>query len=202
MPLGTVRLFRDAIVLFGRARFLFILKMLLTGRKKLLGELAAARILPASPLDIRYWSTTPYRFGPDRAAKYSLIPTRGTRATRPAALGETYLTDVMEQQLASGSYAFDLAVQLQTGELPIEDAAVPWPEEASPFVKVATLNIPRQSVRTADRARMAELLSFSPAHALVEHRPLGGVNRARMRIYRTLSDFRHARDGSTHVNRA
>jgi hypothetical protein len=201
MPLGTVRLFRDAIVLIERSRLLFAAKMILTGHGRVLKELEAARILPSSPLDIRYWSTTPYRFGPDRAAKYSLVPTAGVRATPPDAPGETYLTDAMEQQLAAGGYAFDFMVQLQTGDLPIENAAVPWPESVAPFVKVAALSIPTQAVRTPERSRMAELLSFSPAHARVEHRPLGSVNRARMRIYRTLSDFRHARDGAQHPNR-
>jgi hypothetical protein len=202
MPLGTVRLFRDAIVLSARYhRLVFAAKLALTGRGRVLKAIAAARILPGSPLDIRYWSTTPYRFGPDRAAKYTLIPAGGPRATRPAAPGEAYLSEAMEKQLAEGPVTFDFAVQLQRAEMPIEDSAVPWPESVSPFVKVATLAIPGQAFRTPERARLAERLSFSPAHARVEHRPLGGVNRARMRIYRALSEFRHHRDSAEHLNR-
>ena len=52
-----------------------------------------------------------------------------------------------------------------------------------------------QTFRTDERMRLAEVLSFSPAHARVEHRPLASINRARMRIYRALSDFRHQRTG-------
>src|SRR5213078_1338065 len=56
MPLGTVRLFAA--------------KMFLTGKSRVLRELDAVRIRPTSPLEIRYWSTTPYRFGAERVVKY------------------------------------------------------------------------------------------------------------------------------------
>jgi hypothetical protein len=73
--------------------------------------------------------------------------------------------------------------------------AVRWDETTSPFQKVATLTIPAQSFRTAERDRLAEVLSFSPGHARAEHHPLGSINRARMQIYRALSDFRHQQTG-------
>jgi len=78
--------------------------------------------------------------------------------------------------------------------MPIEDAAQRWDETKSPFLKVATLHLPIQRFRNARRARKAEELFFSPAHALPEHAPLGGLNRARSKIYAALSDFRHKRD--------
>ena len=77
--------------------------------------------------------------------------------------------------------------------MPVHDAAPRWDEAASPFRTVATLTIPAQVFRTEERDRHSEELSFSPAHARVEHRPIGPVNRARMRIYRTNSEFRHKR---------
>jgi hypothetical protein len=33
-------------------------------------------------------------------------------------------------------------------------------------------------------------MAFSPWHARPEHRPLGGMNRARKEIYRVMSEFR------------
>lgn len=51
----------------------------------------------------------------------------------------------------------------------------------------------KQDFRSAERDEMSERLAFSPAHAGVDHRPIGAVNRARMRIYKLLSSFRHAR---------
>jgi hypothetical protein len=195
MPLGTVKLFRDAIY-FGIKWSLkwFALKMLLTGQKRVLQGLAAARQNQTSPLEIRYWSTTPYRFG-DAVVKYSLIPTSGTPTSLPAVLTEHYLTEAMERRLATDTVTFDFAVQLRPPGMPINDAAPRWDEAVSPFRTVATLTIPAQSFRTEERDRLAEALSFSPGHARVEHRPLGSINRARMRIYRANSQFRHQRRG-------
>jgi hypothetical protein len=68
--------------------------------------------------------------------------------------------------------------------------------------KVATLHIPKQDFRRAERDEMSERLAFSPAHAGVDHRPIGAVNRARMRIYKLLSGFRHARDQRTPAPKA
>lgn len=53
---------------------------------------------------------------------------------------------------------------------------VVWDEEDIPFIKLASLLIPPQKVRTDDRAGQAEMLSFSPGNALSEHAPLGGLN--------------------------
>jgi hypothetical protein len=197
MPLGPVKLFHDAIWLSTEWSIaLFAAKMLLTGRAGILKALQAAKILPSSPADIRYWSTTPYLFGTGQAAKYSLIPTSPSKASRPASPGEHYLSDALQGQLAQGELSFDFMLQrrVDSAAMPIEDAAVEWREAQSPFVKVATLRIPSQEFRTAERDALSEALTFSPAHALMEHRPIGAVNRARMRIYREQSAFRQQRD--------
>jgi hypothetical protein len=170
-------------------------KLLLTGHPGVLLGLAALRIRPASLLDIRYWSTTPYRFGKDQAVKYSLVPTSAHKSRRQARPGEDYLADAMEAHLAKSVATFDFCVQLRRGDMPIEDAAVRWDERRAPFVKVATLTIPKQKFRTSARRALAETLSFSPGHAKPAHAPLGGLNRARVKIYKALSKFRHQRDG-------
>ncbi len=73
MPLGTVALFRDAVYYtIESSPLLLAAKFALTGHARVLLGLLMLRGNPSSPLDIRYWSTTPYRFGPDRAVKYSL----------------------------------------------------------------------------------------------------------------------------------
>ena len=199
MPLGTVQLFHDAIY-YGLkySLLLFVAKMLLTGKARVLKALDQARINPTSPLEIRYWSTTPYLFGNDRVVKYSVIPvtpTSGTTTPLPASLTEHYLTDAMERRLASEDVSFDFAVQFRQPGMAINDSAPRWDEVVSPFRKVATLNIPRQAFRTAERDQLAEALSFSPGHARIEHRPVGSINRARMRVYRANADFRHQRRG-------
>ncbi|TAK90493.1 MAG: hypothetical protein EPO06_07685 [Burkholderiaceae bacterium] len=198
MSLGTLKLFRDAIVLsLGVSPLLFVAKMLLTGKGRMLKTLQRAKTNPASVLELRYWSTTPYLFGSQQVAKYSLVPTSDPRNDFPPVLTETYLVDDLEERLDAAEATFDFMVQLRRdpAHMPVEDAAVEWTEVQSAFIKVATLRIPPQEFRTEERAQLAEALAFSPGHARVEHRPIGAINRARMTIYKILSDFRHARDG-------
>ena len=200
MPLGTVALFRDAVYYtIESSVVLFAAKSILRGHARALLGLAALRIRPTSPLDIRYWSTTPYRFGKGRAVKYSLIPTSRHRSAMPKTPGEAYLSEAMQRHLETSEASFDFCVQLRQDGMPIEDAAPRWDETASPFLKVATLRIPKQKFRTKQREALAESLAFSPGHALPAHAPLGGLNRARIKIYKALSKFRHARDGREEI---
>ena len=64
--------------------------------------------------------------------------------------------------------------------MPVEDPTVEW---TAPWQKVATIRIPPQSFDSPEQMAFGENLSFTPWHTLPEHRPLGGVNRARKRIY-------------------
>jgi hypothetical protein len=202
MPLGTVRLFRVAVALINQySPVLLAALMVATGRLRVLKALRAMNVNPTSPADIRYWSTTPYLFGPDRAVKYSLVPTSAYRSRLPEKPGDAYLADNLEEHLGQADATFDFMVQVRTDPetMPIENAAVEWSEDKAPFVKVATLRIPQQQFRTPEREALAEALAFSPAHARIEHRPIGGVNRARMRVYREQAEFRQKRDGRRRV---
>lgn len=200
MPLGTVALFRDAVYYAIESSPLLLgAKLLLTGNAGVLLGLAGQRTLPSSPLDIRYWSTTPYRLGKNHAVKYSLIPTSRYRSKRPASPDDSYLGDAMQSHLARHVASFDFCVQLHMEDMAIEDASQRWSERKSPFIKVATLHLPVQSFRTPEREALAEVLSFSPGHARAAHAPLGGLNRARIKIYKALSKFRHQRDGRSDI---
>lgn len=195
MPLGTIALFRDAVYYtIESSPLLLAAKFALTGHALALLGLVGLRIQPSSPLDIQYWSTTPYLFGAERAVKYSLLPTSKRRSEKPDKPGEEYLAEAMQAHLAKHEASFDFCVQLQAKGMPIEDASQRWDERKSPFVKVATLTIPAQKFRTAQRQELAERLAFAPDHALPEHAPLGGLNRARGKIYKALAKFRHKRD--------
>ncbi len=156
-----------------------------------------ARQQPASHLDIPYWSTTPYLFGAARAVKYIARPCgAGTRP--PQAVTDTYLTDALRERLRAGDACFDFGIQLQTDArtMPIEDATVEWKETDSPWRMVARLDIPAQSIGDADTMRLCEETAFNPWNCLVEHRPLGNMNRSRRDIYRALAEFRRSRSGT------
>lgn len=147
----------------------------------------------ASPLQTRYWSTTPYQLGPDQVVKYSLIPQSGVSTAVPANPDANYLRLTMVAQLQKSDYAFDFCVQLRKDpkRMPVEDPGKRWSETESPFIKVATVNIPQQIFDTPAQNAFGIHLSFNPWHSLPAHRPLGGINRARRVIYNTLSNFRH-----------
>lgn len=199
MPLGTVKLFYDAIFYLIKLHpLLFVAKMILSGHKNVLVALETGKKHHTSPLDIRYWSTTPYKMG-NQVVKYSLIPTSTHKSTLPEVLTATYLTENMQKHLETQEASFDFCVQLQKNatSMPIEDSAIEWKESDSPFIKVATLHINHQHFNTHYRNQLAEDLSFSPAHSLVEHLPLGGLNRARAAIYKSISDFRHEKNNKT-----
>jgi hypothetical protein len=159
---------------------------------KAAGIARAARQLHTCHLDIPYWSATPYLFGEGRAVKYSMRPPRHQQKS-PAPTGTaSYLSDALRTRLTAGEAVFELAVQFQADprRMPIEDASVEWPSAAAPFEPVATLRIPAQRFDSPEQAARCEALSFSPWHALVPHRPLGSMNRARRDIYKALAGFR------------
>jgi hypothetical protein len=93
----------------------------------------------------------------------------------------------------TNSAEWDIQVQLCTNleTMPIENAAVIWPETESPFLSVARLRMPAQNAWRADRIEVLdERMSFSPWHALASHRPLGGIMRARQAVYAAAAQFR------------
>jgi hypothetical protein len=154
----------------------------------------------SNPLDVRYFSVAPYLLG-SRAVKYSLAPHDARPAEAPSRSSADFLREAMVQHLSARSAAFDFSVQVQTDPdaMPIEDAGITWDEEVSPFQKVATLAIPSQVFDTPERREFGDNLSFNPWRCLPEHRPLGGISRARRQVYRALSAFRHERNSATTV---
>ena len=153
----------------------------------------AARANPPCHLDIPYWSTTPYLFGPGRAVKYAVAPSSTHRSSMPPVLTDTYLKDAARARLSEAEATFDFMIQFQTdaGRMPIEDASVEWKLQDSPYVRVARIRIPPQSIDDPVRLARCEQTAFNPWHCLPEHRPLGSMNRARRRIYEALAAFRN-----------
>ncbi|WP_158639100.1 catalase family protein [Elioraea rosea] len=157
---------------------------------------AIVRRRVTNPLDIRYWSMTPYLFG-DVACKFSARP-----ASPPSRFhgtdGPDFLRRNLSRHLAEAGAAFDFLVQLRgdPDAMPIEDPTVIWSEAASPFIPVARLTIPRQAFETAEQMAFCENLSFTPWHCVPAHRPLGGINRSRLAVYEAISRLRHELNGT------
>ncbi len=152
-----------------------------------------------SPTEIRYWSQTPYRFG-DTAVKYSVVP-RSVPKVPALPKSDNRLREMLVAQLAAGDVVLDFMVQPQGSPdtMPIEDPRIRWSETESPFIKVATIVIRAQEFDTPERREFDENLSFTPWHALPEHEPLGGINRARRAVYQAISRLRHETNGVARV---
>jgi hypothetical protein len=147
-----------------------------------------------NPLQIRYWSQTPYALGP-HAVKYSAIPRDPPPRRRPAPPGDNGLREAMAGTLWSTDVTFDFAVQRQVDResMPVEDATVLWKESQSPFRKVATIRIPApQDILSDAHHPEADDLLFTPWHSLKDHQPLGGINRLRREVYERGAQYRRA----------
>jgi hypothetical protein len=158
-----------------------------------------------NPLGQRYWSCTPYLLGEGQAMLYSFRPKTKVDTKIPGVpfgrVPFNYLRENMIKTLNRKDVEFDLLIQVQTDPflMPIENAAVRWPEKLSPFIPAATVYIPQQKFDFEAQFEFAKRLKMNPWHCLPEHRPLGNQNRARLRMYYELSKFRQDMNETTHL---
>ena len=169
---------------------------------------------------LTYFSQVPFQFGPGRTAKFRAVPRQGPGfwnglgfffkmllyqltvipgMKHAFTCWEHILRDRLRDSLTSDAAAFDFFVQLGSDQsdplMPIDDATVRWPEGRSAFRKVATIHIGPQQPSTEERMLFAEHLSFSPWHALTDHRPLGSINEIRRAVYDRIAILRHHKNG-------
>ena len=138
------------------------------------------------------------RYG-DYIAKLAAFPTAETLSIigDPAIhiTEDGALRHIMNDFFADHQASFDINVQLCTSlsTMPVEDTSMEWPETQSPYRTVARLVLPRQQAYSeTKRASFDERLAFNPPHALVAHRPLGSVMRARMSVYNMTQQYRQS----------
>jgi len=145
-----------------------------------------------------FHSMAAIRYG-DYVAKISAAP-RSSAVTAltgvPVDAGEDFsairncVVDFFHTHPAEYNLRVQLCTDLET--MPVEDGSILWPEEKSPHQQVARIIIPQQEAYSAARRAYAdEVLSFTPWHAIVDHRPLGSIMRIRQRVYEASSRFRH-----------
>jgi hypothetical protein len=152
----------------------------------ILRQLVAGLKGPRRSLTTRsFYSALPIQCGP-YAARFAFVPQSVGDHTVPS--GRDFYADDLAARLREGPLRYDLAMQffVDEGRTPIEDGSVDWAEAVSPYTPVATLVIDRQDVTSARGKAITERierLSFDPWHALVEHKPLGNLMRARRHAY-------------------
>jgi hypothetical protein len=143
-----------------------------------------------------FFSAAPIACGP-YAVKVRLLPSAQPSAADEKAAKEGWKAAVA-RHLSAGPLRYQLQLQAFVNErdTPIEDPRVRWREEVAPFVTVADLEIPTQSVESADAeafAKDVEHSTFDPWAALAAHRPLGEVMRARKATYFESQKARNAK---------
>lgn len=154
-----------------------------------------------NPLGESFYSQAPIRYG-DHIAKVAVIPVGALAALKDVAVDldgkPNGLREAIGTAFTHGGGEWELRVQLCTdlATMPIEDASVEWPEDASPYVTVARLTAPSQPSWRIDQVHaIDDGLAFSPWHGLVAHQPLGGIMRVRKPVYAALQGERSARSG-------
>jgi len=158
-----------------------------------------------NPLGQRHFSCVPYLLGEGQAMMYSFVPKTKVETKIPGSpfgkIPFNYLRENMIKTLNKKDVEFDLMIQVQTDPhlMPIENAAVRWPEKLSPFIPAATVHIPRQKFDSEAQFDFAKRLKMNPWHCIPEHRPLGNQSRARFRMYYELSKFRQEMNQTNHV---
>jgi hypothetical protein len=161
----------------------------------LFGVIQIKKQVPKNPMAETYWSTTPYKLGDGAAVKYIARPVFEGPVIEAEESSRDQLREAMARHLARkpARYEFCVQPQVDADAQPIEDASVEWDEEKYPPLPVATIEI------AADQpferwVNFCENLEFSPWRGHPDHRPLGGINRARKAIYDALSGLRHDRN--------
>ena len=151
-----------------------------------------------NPVAHFYYTQGAFRYG-DHVAKLCLAPVSaeqreaGNREVNSED-GPGVLSALTREYYATNAARYELRAQLciDIAAMPVEDAAVPWDEQVSPYRRVAILEIPRQeSFSPARRVYAERVMSYRPWYGLVAHRPLGSINRLRRDLYSTLGAWRH-----------
>ena len=108
------------------------------------------------------------------------------------------LRAAVEAYFAQSGGTWEVRVQLATDleKMPIEDASVQWPEDLSPYVTVARIDLEPQAAWSPENVqKIDDGMAFSPWHGLAAHRPLGGIMRVRKPSYEMSSGFRASHNG-------
>ncbi len=131
-----------------------------------------------------FHTSAPISFGPGRAAKLALFPV-GNQPSAPTS-GDDALRADLTARLKRGPLTWALRAQLFQDDVttPIEDTSVVW---AGPWIELGKLTLPVQdpeSPHGREITALVEQLSFDPWHAIEDHRPLGGIMRARAVAYK------------------
>jgi hypothetical protein len=144
-----------------------------------------------------YYTAAALRYG-DYIAKINVVPVSESLQPLIGKQIETndpsVLRDLVVAFFRECTAEYELRAQLCTNleRMPVENAAIRWSEDESPYQPIAKITIPVQEAYSpARRVYVDEVLSFNAWHCIPEHRPLGSIQRVRMKAYELSSLYRH-----------
>jgi hypothetical protein len=149
-----------------------------------------------------FYSQAPVRFG-DYIAKISVAPKSPelkalTRAPLNVNGVPNGLREAVLDFFKKNGGVWEVRAQLCTDleHMPIENAAVVWSEDVSPYQRIARITVkPQLSWSEVRSSAVDDGMSFTPWHGLAAHRPLGGIMRVRKAVYEEAKKFRAERNG-------
>lgn len=170
------------------------------------GESATIKSLGGHPrthiLGESFNTVVPFLYGPYYAklAVVPVAPSLTALTDQPVDLDAKPdgLREAVSEYFATQGGVWEVRIQLATDvdKMPIEDASAIWPEDMSPYVTVARIEVPAQAAWSEEGVKaIDDGMAFSPWHGLQAHRPLGGVMRVRKPAYEMSSGFRAAHNG-------
>ncbi|MDF0528801.1 catalase family protein [Tsukamurella sp. 8F] len=187
---------------------LYPIELLLSGLRQCHVRLGPALDLVSHPnthiLGLSFFTAAPLRYG-RYVARLRVVPSspevRALVGKPPIARGHDAFADDVQAFYARSAAEYEVQAQLCTdlAAMPIEDVRHEWPEDLSPFRTVARLSFPQQDPHTPERLEFGENLSFTPFTGLAAHRPLGSINRLKLRVYDSSSGYRHSVNGVARI---
>ena len=149
-----------------------------------------------------FYSQAPLRFD-DFIAKISVAPkSPELRALTRSPLNVNGVPNGLREAVLDffkkNGGVWEVRAQLCTDleHMPIENAAVVWSEEVSPYQRIARITVKPQLAWSEVRSSVVDDdMSFTPWHGLAAHRPLGGIMRVRKAAYEAAKKFRAERNG-------
>lgn len=140
-----------------------------------------------------------------RAMKFHVVPgvLDGDACTpvpiKPNTSSDGYLRDDLKSHVSQSGMCADFFVQFQEDPAaqPLEDTSVEWKTAEVKVARIVVNAIDLDDSKAQADEATCNGYAFTPWHALVEHRPLGNIMRARRAVYAGSAEYRNAQPEPT-----
>ncbi|RYN26109.1 hypothetical protein AA0113_g3027 [Alternaria arborescens] len=136
-----------------------------------------------------FYTQSAFRFG-DWCGHMALFPVLDDMKNRTEKVkggdSREVLRDWLSEYFAQNGAKYEFKIQLgiSPDHHPTEDGSVVWDEATAPYQTIATVEFPPQGALSAERRVFWEdTMKLNPWVGMVDHQPLGSINRLRETVY-------------------